>query len=73
MIGTSQVVISDVMMGRRSITPLIALRFEEATGVRAEFWCRLQANYDITTLRLSKASDSEVIPEQPDSEGADKP
>jgi addiction module HigA family antidote len=36
-----------IELGRRPISPAIAVRLEQLTGVSAPFWCRLQMHYDL--------------------------
>ncbi|MBF0317119.1 MAG: HigA family addiction module antidote protein [Nitrospirae bacterium] len=42
---TSQQVINQIIHGRHSVTPEIAIRFEEITGVSANIWSNLEASY----------------------------
>lgn len=46
-IGVSYVRLNSIVNGRRSITPNTALRLERATGMDADFWLRLQADWDL--------------------------
>lgn len=39
--------ISDIVAGKRGITPDTALRFSKYFGTTAELWMRLQADYDL--------------------------
>lgn len=43
---------SDICKGKRNITPSIALKLEKALEIKAEFWVRLQGDYDLKTERL---------------------
>jgi antitoxin HigA-1 len=45
---------SDILKGRRNITEEIALKIEGALGISAEFWMRLQVEYNISVLRAKK-------------------
>jgi addiction module HigA family antidote len=36
-----------IELGRRPVTPDTAVKLEQLTGVSAEFWCRLQMQYDV--------------------------
>jgi HTH-type transcriptional regulator/antitoxin HigA len=45
---------SDIIKGRRNITEDIALRIEKVLGISAEFWMRLQVEYNISVLRAKK-------------------
>jgi antitoxin HigA-1 len=42
---------SDILKGKRNITEDIALRIEKILGISAEFWMRLQVEYNISLLR----------------------
>lgn len=42
---------SDILKGKRNITEEIALRIESKLGISAEFWMRLQVEYNISLLR----------------------
>jgi addiction module HigA family antidote len=42
---------SDILKGKRNISEEIALRIENALGISAEFWMRLQVEYNISVLR----------------------
>ena len=42
---------SDILKGKRNITEKIALKIESKLGISAEFWMRLQVEYNITLLR----------------------
>ena len=42
---------SDILKGKRNITEEIALKIENILGISAEFWMRLQVEYNISVLR----------------------
>ncbi len=42
---------SDILKGKRNITEEIALKIESQLGISAEFWMRLQVEYNISLLR----------------------
>ena len=42
---------SDVLKGKRNITEDIALKIESVLEITAEFWMRLQVEYNISVLR----------------------
>lgn len=54
--------VSDIARCRRSISPDTALRLGRALGVSAEFWSRLQSNYEIRVAELEHGDriDAEV-------------
>jgi addiction module HigA family antidote len=43
-----------VTKGESAISPDMALRLEKAIGSTADFWLRLQMNYDLAQARLRK-------------------
>ncbi len=63
-IGVPQIRISQIIKGKRAITPDTALRFSRYFGNTPEFWINLQAGYDlkIARLKLEKKINKEIIP-----------
>jgi addiction module HigA family antidote len=49
--GIAKNVLSEIIHGKRNLTPLLSLKLEEALGVNAEFWMKLQINYEINLIR----------------------
>ena len=43
---------SALLNGRAALSPMMALRFEKAFGVRADTLMRMQVAYDLAQLRL---------------------
>lgn len=54
-LGISRLSLSKIVNERGSITPNIALRIEKVFGGKADFWLRLQRNYDLEKERISFA------------------
>jgi antitoxin HigA-1 len=50
-IGVPQIRISEIVNGKRAITPDTALRLARYFGTSAEFWIGMQATYDLETAR----------------------
>ena len=50
-IGMPYTVFNEIVNGKRSITTDTALKIEAATGIAANIWCGLQADYDMQTAR----------------------
>jgi addiction module HigA family antidote len=50
-IGCSHAKISEIVNGRRGITPEFALQLERVLGVKAETWVNLQGTYDLWAAR----------------------
>lgn len=44
-------VLSELIHGKRNLTPILALKLETALGINAEFWMKLQVQYDINLIR----------------------
>jgi addiction module HigA family antidote len=55
-LGVSRVALSELINGRRGISPEMAIRLAKAFGSRAEIWAGLQMQYDLAqALRNSDA------------------
>lgn len=50
-IGVPQIRVSEIVNGKRAITPDTALRLARYFGTSAEFWIGLQATYDLEMAR----------------------
>ena len=46
---------SDILKGRRNISAAIAIKLEEKLNISAEFWMRLQSEFDIKMERKKMA------------------
>jgi addiction module HigA family antidote len=46
-----QNVLSEIITGKRNITPNIAVQLEQALSIEAELWLRLQARYDVLLIK----------------------
>lgn len=53
LLGISRLSLSKVVNGKGGITPNIALRIETVFGGKADFWLRLQRNYDLEKERIN--------------------
>jgi addiction module HigA family antidote len=53
-IGVTRQQLYRVINGENAISPDMALRLEKAIGSTADFWLRLQMNYDLAQARLRK-------------------
>lgn len=51
--------ISDIVAGKRGVTPDTALRFAKYFGTNAELWLRLQADFDLYVARTTSWRDAE--------------
>lgn len=51
--------ISDIVAGKRGVTPDTALRFAKYFGTTAELWLRLQGDYDLFVARTTTWPDAE--------------
>jgi addiction module HigA family antidote len=50
-IGVPQIRVSEIINGKRAITPDTALRLARYFGTSAEFWMGMQATYDLEIAR----------------------
>jgi antitoxin HigA-1 len=50
-LGVTRQQLHNVIAGRSSITPEMAIRFEKAFGSTADTWLRIQMNYDLAQMR----------------------
>jgi addiction module HigA family antidote len=58
----SPVRINHIVKGRAPITVEMALRLGQVTGTEAEYWLRLQIDYDLFQARKRLASKLEKLP-----------
>ena len=50
-LGITRQQLYNVIAGRSSVTPEMAVRFEKAFGGTADTWLRMQMNYDLAQMR----------------------
>ena len=50
-LGITRQQLHNVVAGRSSVTPEMAIRFEKAFGSTADTWLRMQMNYDLAQMR----------------------
>ena len=43
--------LNDIIQGKRNVTPLLALKLEKTLEISAEFWIRMQTEYNIAVKR----------------------
>ncbi|KAA5602691.1 HigA family addiction module antitoxin [Blastochloris sulfoviridis] len=55
-LGIPQVRLSEIVSGRRSVSPNTALRLARYFGTSTEFWIGMQAAYDLELARNAAAS-----------------
>ncbi|MBF0523762.1 MAG: HigA family addiction module antidote protein [Deltaproteobacteria bacterium] len=55
-LGITRQQLHNVIAGRSSVTPEMAIRFEKGFGSTADTWLRMQMNYDLAQMRR-RASD----------------
>jgi antitoxin HigA-1 len=51
-LGVTRQQLHRVLSGDSAVSPEMALRLEKAIGSTADFWLRLQMNYDLAQARL---------------------
>ena len=59
-LGISQDEVSNLMRGKCGISPTVALALERIGWSDADFWMRLQANYDLAQARRQMETEAEV-------------
>ena len=50
-LGVTRVTLSELVNGRRGISPEMAVRLSKAFGGSADMWLRMQAAYDLAQAR----------------------
>ncbi|HOI95974.1 MAG TPA: HigA family addiction module antitoxin [Syntrophobacter fumaroxidans] len=55
-LGITRQQLHNVIAGRSSVTPEMAIRFEKALGSTADTWLRMQMNYDLARMRKRASS-----------------
>ncbi len=58
-LGVTRQQLHNVISGRSSVTPEMAVRFEKAFGGSADTWLQMQMNYDLAQVR-KRASEIRV-------------
>ncbi|MBF0305280.1 MAG: HigA family addiction module antidote protein [Alphaproteobacteria bacterium] len=63
-IDVPQIRVSEIVNGKRAVTPDTALRLARYFGTSAEFWVGMQATWDLETARdqVGAAIDAKVSP-----------
>ena len=63
-IGVPQIRISEIVHGKRAVTPDTALRLARYFGTSAEFWIGMQTTYDLEMARdqLGPRIEAEIQP-----------
>lgn len=62
-IGVTESLISQIIHGKRSVTPDMAMRLSKYFGTSPEFWINYQNAYDLMELsRKKRAEYSNIIP-----------
>ena len=55
-LGITRQQLHNVIAGRSSVTPEMAIRFEKAFGSTADTWLRMQLNYDLAQMRKKEGN-----------------
>ncbi|CAD5258061.1 MULTISPECIES: HigA family addiction module antitoxin [unclassified Imperialibacter] len=63
-LGIAKNIMSELIGGKRNITPELAVRLEDALGIKAGFWMKYQVAYEIDKIRVKnkKAMEKADIP-----------
>jgi HTH-type transcriptional regulator/antitoxin HigA len=51
-LGIAKNVMSEIISGKRNITPELAVKLEDALGIKAAFWMKYQVPYEIDKIRI---------------------
>jgi len=51
-LGIAKNVMSEIVSGKRNITPELAVRLEDVLGIKAEFWMQYQMAFEIDKIRI---------------------
>ena len=63
--GLTQSHVAELIKGKRNMTPNSAIKIAAALGMTAEFWLKLQANYDLAEARRKPAAVNLTLLVQP--------
>lgn len=58
-LGIAKNIMSELIGGKRNITPELAVRLEDVLGIKAEFWMKYQVAYEIYKIRIKNKKDVE--------------
>jgi addiction module HigA family antidote len=61
-IGVNRIRISEILHGKRDVTPDTAIRLGLYFGIEPEFWLNLQAHYNLVETRLANRENYQNIP-----------
>jgi addiction module HigA family antidote len=63
-IGVAQIRVSEIVNGKRAVTPDTALRLARYFGTTAEFWIGMQATHDLEVVRdrIGAEIDAQISP-----------
>ena len=51
-LGIAKNVMSELINGKRNITAALAIKLEKAFDIKAEFWMKHQATYELDKIRI---------------------
>jgi antitoxin HigA-1 len=55
-LGVTRQQLHNIIAGRSSVTPEMAIRLEKALGSTADTWLKMQLNYDLAEIRQRASS-----------------
>jgi addiction module HigA family antidote len=64
-IGVGRMRVSDILNGKRDITPDTAIRLGLYFGIEPEFWLNLQAHYNLVEARQANLLEYQAILPRP--------
>lgn len=64
-IGVGRMRVSDILNGKRDVTPDTAIRLGRYFGIEPEFWLNLQAHYNLVEARQANLQAYQAIQPRP--------
>lgn len=51
----------EIINGKRNLTPELAVRLEDALGIKAEFWMKYQVSYEIDRISIKNKKQKSTL------------
>jgi len=58
-LGIAKNVMSEIINGKRNLTPELAVKLESVLDIKAEFWMKYQVSYEIDRIRMRNKQEVE--------------
>lgn len=59
-LGVGAIAVKEILEGKRSISPVMALRLGKVTGASSQYWLNLQTQYDLEKAKREKAVQKKI-------------